>query len=150
MKRAADMSWYSRMDRVCSSAAMVFMFGFMAVAVFTRLQYTTPWFYAGLLIVLIGFSANIAAKIGYANADQGIAITTGIYRYSRNPMYASFSLVMLGTVIASQSVFLFIVWISAAACTHLLIRGEERYCLKTYGCSYKEYMSKTPRYFFFF
>jgi protein-S-isoprenylcysteine O-methyltransferase Ste14 len=78
------------------------------------------------------------------------AITGGIYHYSRNPMYASFSLVMLGTAIAAQSLLLLGMWTVTAICTHVLITGEERYCLTTYGDSYRAYMKKTPRYFFFF
>jgi protein-S-isoprenylcysteine O-methyltransferase Ste14 len=149
MKRAADMSWYSRMDRISSFASMFFMIAFMAISFFIRLDIHSSLFAAGLVIVLAGFTANIAAKISYAHADHGHAITGGIYRYSRNPMYASFSLVMLGTAIASRSILLLVLWIIMAICTHRLITGEERYCLKTYGESYNDYMKKSPRYLLF-
>jgi protein-S-isoprenylcysteine O-methyltransferase Ste14 len=150
MKRAADMSWYNNRDRLASSASMFLMISFMAVSFFYRLEIQSPWFAAGLVMVFAGFSANIAAKISYANAGYGQAITGGIYRYSRNPMYASFSLVMLGSAVAARSLLLSGLWIAMTVCTHLLITGEERYCLSIYGDSYKKYMKKTPRYCFFF
>jgi protein-S-isoprenylcysteine O-methyltransferase Ste14 len=149
MKRAADMSWYTRWDRAASFASMFFMIAFMAVSCFIRFEVCSPWFAAGLVFALAGFAANIAAKVSYANARPGSAVTAGIYRYSRNPMYASFSLVMLGTAVAAHSIHLLVLWIIAAICTHRLITGEERYCLKIYGNSYGDYMKKTPRYFFF-
>ncbi|MBN2189450.1 MAG: isoprenylcysteine carboxylmethyltransferase family protein [Chitinispirillaceae bacterium] len=149
MQRAADMSWYSRMDRFASYASMSLMIIFMAVSFFILLNISSPWFSIGLVMVLAGFIASIAAKISYAKAKPGFAITRGIYRYSRNPMYASFSLVMLGAVVSSGSLHLFFLWILIAICTHLLIIGEERCCLKAYGSSYGEYMKKTPRYFLF-
>ena len=150
MKRAADMSWYTARDRITSFAAMFCMIAFMAISVFIRMDFHSPWFFAGLIMSLTGFAANIAAKLSYANAVQGHAITGGIYRYSRNPMYASFSLVMLGAAVAARSLLLLGIWIIMAVCTHLLITGEERYCLTTYGDSYRDYRKKTPRYFFFF
>ncbi|MBN1128890.1 MAG: isoprenylcysteine carboxylmethyltransferase family protein [Chitinispirillaceae bacterium] len=149
MKRAADMSWYTRIDTIAAYAAMLLMFAFMAISLFIRLDRFSPLFWAGLVLVSAGFITNIASKITYANAGQGAAITKGIYHYSRNPMYASFSLVMAGTAIASRSLLLLAVWIIVAACTHWLIIGEERYCLTTYGDSYRDYMKKTPRYFLF-
>ena len=77
-------------------------------------------------------------------------MTAGVYRFSRNPMYASFSLVLLGMAIAAQSVLLGSLWLLSAVFAHLLILGEERYCTERYGESYREYMRKVPRYFLFF
>ncbi|MBN1127634.1 MAG: isoprenylcysteine carboxylmethyltransferase family protein [Chitinispirillaceae bacterium] len=147
MKRAADMSWYTRGDRIASFAGMFFMIAFMAVSFFIRVNIPSLWFVLGAVIVLFGFLANIAAKVSFAKAEAGFTITGGIYKYSRNPMYASFSLVMLGAAVASRSFLLFALWVVTVICTHWLILGEERYCRKTYGDPYRQYMKNTPRYF---
>lgn len=149
-KRAADMSWYTSIDRLASFASMFLMITFIIVSLFIQIVLSSYWFYTGLLLVLFGFFGHIAAKISYGTAESNKAVTRGIYRFSRNPMYVSFSLILSGTAIASQSILLAILWLMTAVFTHLLIIGEERYCIKAHGESYREYMKKVPRYLIFF
>ena len=53
---------------------------------------------------------------------------------------------MLGVCIATASLWLLLVTIASIVATHLVILGEERYCLATYGQEYEEYKARTPRY----
>jgi len=150
MHRAADMSWYTSKDKAASFCSMFIMITFMIVSVFVRLKAGPVWFFPGLVMVLAGFAAHISSKVVFGKTESTQAVTGGMYKVSRNPMYASLSLVFLGAVIASQSIVLAVLWILMAAATHVLIRSEEQYCIKTYGDSFREYMRKTPRYFLFF
>lgn len=149
-KRAADMSWYTPIDRFASFTSMFLMITFMIVSVFIQLDMASCSFFYGLSFVLFGFYMHIAAKLSYANAESDDTVTRGVYRFSRNPMYVSISLILLGTAIASRSVILATLWIVTAIFTHILIVGEERYCVKTYGESYRDYMKRVPRYLLFF
>ena len=149
-KRAADMSWYRPIDKFVSFTGMFLMITFMILSVFIQLDLSSYWFFIGLPFVLFGFYMHIAAKLSYGNAESDDAVTRGVYRFSRNPMYVSISLILLGTVIASRSIILAILWFVTAVFTHLLIVGEERYCVKTYGESYRDYMKRVPRYLLFF
>jgi hypothetical protein len=107
----------------------------------------TPWFVAGSIIFILSLGMFIAAFQVYVAAPPGRAITGGIYRYSRNPMYVAYHLGMLGVCIASASLWLLLVTIASIVATHFVILGEERYCLATYGQEYREYKARTPRYF---
>ncbi len=150
MKRAADMSWYTSRDRFFSFASMVLMIAFMGASVFVPLHAVSWTYWFGLALVLGGCAANLVSKVTYARAASDAPIAGGIYRFSRNPMYASFSLVMAGAVVASGSALLLALWALTALCTHMLIRGEERYCLRSYGDAYREYLRAAPRYALFF
>lgn len=150
MKRATDMSWYTGLDRLASFASMLLMFAFLGASAFVPVDPSSPWFHAGLALVAAGFAAHLAAKRSFGRAGAGVAATTGAYALSRNPMYASFSVVMLGATVAGRSAVLAALWLLTVIATHLLIRGEERHCLETYGDAYRDYMGRVPRYFLFF
>jgi protein-S-isoprenylcysteine O-methyltransferase Ste14 len=149
MARAADMSWYTAADRAASFGAMAFMIAAMALSVFVPMAPGSVWFFAGLPLVAAGAGAHFAARLTYMKTDADRPATRGVYRLSRNPMYVSWSLVLLGAAISSRSLVLGAAWALMAGCTHLLILGEERYCKERYGAAYLDYMARVPRYFLF-
>ena len=151
MKRATDMTWYKLIDKISSFGSLFSMISFLLISLFIPLQYSSSIFFvSGLILLIIGGLGHFAAKIAYSKTDQDEPVNSGIYKFSRNPMYAFLSVAFLGAVISSMSIFLAIIWIFMTIFTHLLIIGEERYCLSTYGESYKNYMKKVSRYLFFF
>jgi protein-S-isoprenylcysteine O-methyltransferase Ste14 len=149
-KRMTDMSWYTPRDKRAALASMVFMYSMMVFSVWVPLKVGTPWFYAGLAVYIIAFAGNLIAMHNYATTPKDEAIVKGMYRISRNPLYLFFGLMFLGLIVASLSVPLLLIWIVYSVFTHLIILGEERYCLETYPESYKEYMRSVPRYILFF
>ena len=75
---------------------------------------------AGLLLLVLSVAAfAVPSEEGFCQS--------GIYRLSRNPMYVSYFLLFLGTA-------------------HVLIRAEERWCLRTFGAAYARYMGRVRRY----
>ena len=57
----------------------------------------------------------------------------GIYRYSRNPMYGGYLLYYVGIGLVTASwLYLAVLFVYEIA-LYWLIRGEERWCLATYG-----------------
>jgi protein-S-isoprenylcysteine O-methyltransferase Ste14 len=149
-KRATDVSWYTNKDRLASIISMGCMILYMILSVFIPLSVGSWMFYLGLLLLISGYLGHILAKIHYAQSNPDEPVHRGIYRYSRNPMYVSFSLIMLGVAFIGQSILLLVIWAGSTIATHILIRGEERYCIETYGESYDRYLKQTPRYFLFF
>ena len=147
--RATDMSWYTVKDKISSFISMFSMIFFMIISLFIPPTFESILFYIGLLLIIIGLLGHIISKINYLNAPEDKAIVTGLYRYSRNPMYFFFLLVLIGSSIIAQSLILMIVCFISLISTHLIILGEERYCKERYGDSYIEYMKKVPRYFLF-
>lgn len=109
---------------------------------------------AGIVLVLAGATIIVLAKRGLKNAGQPSApgkpttqiVETGIYRFSRNPLY-------LGLVIGLVGLGL---WVNIAwwiilslplffALQYLLIIPEEEYLLERFGEQYAGYMSRVRR-----
>lgn len=107
-------------------------------------------FWIGLLIFISGIILNIMAMHSFARFT-GRLNTTGIYRYSRNPMYVGWFLFVLGLNLMGWSISLIntifmvlsILWIVA---THWSVLHEESFLENGYGNSFREYMKKVPRY----
>jgi len=73
-------------------------------------------------------------------------VTTGVFRYTRNPMYLGFALLALGVAIALDSLAFLL---AAVALTALLqvavIRPEERSLRTSFGAAFDAYASRTRR-----
>ncbi|MEM7677696.1 MAG: isoprenylcysteine carboxylmethyltransferase family protein [Myxococcota bacterium] len=73
-------------------------------------------------------------------------VTSGIYRWTRNPMYLGLALVLLGWCAALNNalspicIVLFVLYMN-----RLQIRPEERVLLKNYGSSYRAYCERVRR-----
>jgi len=114
-------------------------------SIFVPLQLGTPWFYAGLTIYLVGLIAYAMVWVGFATTPLDKPITTGIYRYSRNPMALSQVLIYLGVGIATASWVFILISVLYIFAQLLWVAAEERHCLKYYKDAYREYMNRTPR-----
>ena len=106
----------------------------------------TAWLAVGLPIALVGavaFGGVIAVWL--RTADAGRPYTSGLYRYSRHPMYVTQAVMFTGVSIACTSpVFLAYTLLTAVMTAGSALR-EEKGCLEHYGEVYGEYMRRTPR-----
>lgn len=111
---------------------------------------TDTLFYAGISVFGIGILLNTAASFSFTGFAVGVNIT-GVYRLSRNPMYAGGFLFILGLNLMGWSVSLmnvifialFIIWIAA---THWMVLKEESFLEYKYGDTYRAYKRRVPRY----
>ena len=149
-KRAVETSWYTEKDRIFMALSFIFWYGQLVYGVWVPLVAGTIWFYTGVIISTIGLVFYAIANVDYVNAPLGQAITNGVYKISRNPMYFFSFLIVAGIALMSSSWILFLIMLVYGVITHQIIKGEELYCLKTYGFEYRKYMKKTARYFLFF
>ena len=75
-------------------------------------------------------------------------VIVGLYRYSRNPMYVSVVLMLLGWAVSFGSLALYIYAILVAAAFHIrVVRGEEPWLAHTYGSEWEHYKSQVSRWF---
>ena len=73
-------------------------------------------------------------------------VTNGVYKYTRNPMYISVLLILLGYFIIFGQLLLILNLFIVAFFFHLFItRYEEPTLNKKFGKSYTEYCNKVPR-----
>lgn len=73
-------------------------------------------------------------------------VVIGLYRYSRNPMYISVALVLLGWAASFGSLFLYVYMLIVVTAFHIrVVWGEEPWLARKYGSDWKHYSSQVPR-----
>lgn len=77
---------------------------------------------------------------------KGQLLTTGIYSYTRNPIYSAFTILTLGIILIENNYYLlilpFIYWLFL---TILMILTEEKWLQEEFGREYEEYKKKVNR-----
>ena len=73
-------------------------------------------------------------------------ITSGVYRFTRNPIYLSFLIVGTGVAFAVNSVWIIAMMLPLGfLLTHFVIAKEERYLEQSFGDEYLSYKAKVRR-----
>jgi len=123
------------------------LWGFAFVySIFLPLRLGTMWFYVGLPIALVGTVTYIMVIVSFVTTPIGEKpVTTGLYRYSRHPMYITQLVMLIGVGIASASWLFLLLTIVYTGLGFIYAGSEERVCLEKYGDAYREYMERTPR-----
>jgi len=85
-------------------------------------------------------------RAGIAENDKTEIVTSGIYRFSRNPAFLGFNLVYFGILLIFFNWVLFIFSAFAAIMLHLQILQEEKYLPSVFGEEYLTYKKKVCRY----
>lgn len=101
---------------------------------------------ANLIIVPAYLKMGLITHIGIPEGKHELR-TGGIYRLSRNPMYASFLFLNLATFLYLPSILLLGVMIYGIVVHHFIILGEEAYLENEFGDEYLVYKRNVPRYF---
>lgn len=131
--------------KLLSRLTQLFWVAATLYSVFLPLRTGTPWFTAGLTIFGGGLALLVAATLGVARAEAGEPFTSGIYRFSRHPMYLSMIFVYTAVSVAAASWPFILITIVTFFLQRSQAIQEERHCLETFGPSYREYMARTPR-----
>jgi len=85
-------------------------------------------------------------KMGLPKNDSIQLQTTGIYRFSRNPMYLGVMLLALASTILVPNLLSVIFAVIGITLHHQIILKEEKFLRKTFGNQYQDYSAKTRRY----
>ena len=78
-------------------------------------------------------------------AENGLR-QKGLYRFSRNPMYAAYFVFFAGCGCLTASWPLLIVLLCFQVSAHWIILAEERWCIENFGEAYRQYMRRVRRY----
>ncbi len=107
----------------------------------------------GLVFVLLGFSIMLAGMLEFRSVrmvlglEQSKLITTGIYKWSRNPQFLGWFLMNIGVALIGLSGYaLLMALLIIASCHYYIVRLEEPYLERVFGDRYLEYELITPRY----
>ena len=85
-------------------------------------------------------------RAGIPDKDETELVTTGIYRFSRNPAFLGFDLMYVGVLLLYGNLLTFGFSVFAIVMLHLQILQEERYLVNTFGAPYQEYCRHVSRY----
>ena len=110
----------------------------------------------GILLGCAGLAFALPALLGFRRAGTSpepwhpstALVTSGLYRYTRNPMYVGLTLIYLGVTAAFGGV-----WMAAMLVPALLvmrygvIAREERYLESKFGNAYLDYLGSVRRWF---
>jgi protein-S-isoprenylcysteine O-methyltransferase Ste14 len=103
---------------------------------------------AGLLGVCIGEFARLGRGTLAPPDPPRELVVGGLYRYVRNPMYLSTTLILLGECLLTASVALLAYWAAWFALVNLVvILYEEPALRRRFGTSYEAYTRRVGRWF---
>jgi protein-S-isoprenylcysteine O-methyltransferase Ste14 len=109
---------------------------------------------SGAVVLAFGVASTLAGVIGVATHKTTIVphrrvaalVTTGVYRFSRNPMYTGLAMAVAGASLVLSSWWpLILLPAVLLAVRRLVIDPEERYLTQRFGSIYDEYRRRVPR-----
>jgi protein-S-isoprenylcysteine O-methyltransferase Ste14 len=102
----------------------------------------------GVFLFLMGWALRMWAQkhLGYRLKIKRTITTSGPYALVRNPLYIANTLVILGTVVMSEVLWMVpvaLLW--CAGVYSLVVRFEERHLTAKYAAEYLHYLQDVPR-----
>lgn len=107
--------------------------------------------FVGMAVSIVISSASLVGlkdswRVGIIEEQRTKLVTTGIYKYSRNPYFSSYLMVFLSYTVLLQNIFILVCLIIAFFLVHKMIIKEEKHLYAIHGESYLAYKDSTPRY----
>jgi protein-S-isoprenylcysteine O-methyltransferase Ste14 len=136
---------YNKNERIINNLVTIVWFILLGYSVFLPLPLGTPLLYTGIALFITGVLIVEIAMIPFTKTAIDEPVTTGIYRYSRHPVYIGVFIQYIGIGIVSASGLFLLLIIASVILSILLVPAEERFCLEKYGDAYREYVNRTPR-----
>jgi protein-S-isoprenylcysteine O-methyltransferase Ste14 len=97
-----------------------------------------------LFLSLVSFGKSFRVGIDQDHSDE--LVMTGIFAFSRNPIYVAFGLVLLGQFLMFSNWILLVYMVAAAWLFHRQVSREEEYLRNRYGQQYSAYSERVRRY----
>lgn len=113
-----------------------------------------PWHWFGVLLIVMGLPLNVGSALYFQrigtniipHREPGKLVSDGAFRYTRNPMYLGFSLMLLGlAVIFPVPTSFVIVIVFVIIVDRWYIRFEEAAMEAKFGDAYREYKARVRR-----
>jgi protein-S-isoprenylcysteine O-methyltransferase Ste14 len=111
--------------------------------------------WSGVALVALGVAIIIWGRKSFQAAGTNISpflpttsiVITGPFRFSRNPLYVSLTLMYLGLTLAVNTWWGIVVLVPLLMIMHRgVVLREERYLEQKFGETYRQYRSKVRRY----
>lgn len=110
---------------------------------------TVPLMIIGIILIILSaymwYLSVVKDKVD-KYITKGKLLTTGIYSYTRNPIYSAFTILSLGIILIANNYYLLILpFIHWLFLTILMILTEEKWLQKEVDKEYEEYKKKVNR-----
>jgi protein-S-isoprenylcysteine O-methyltransferase Ste14 len=103
---------------------------------------------AGLLLFLWSLvSFGQSFRVGIDTDNPNKLVTTGIFAYSRNPLYVAFAFILFGQFLIFSNWILLLYLGAAVWLFHRQVLREEDFLQKHYGQEFSKYCNRVRRYF---
>lgn len=126
--------------QLCNTAVILYPF-FLKIAVDMSLISIF-----GLVVYCLGLILLTASVISFSHPCETGLNKSGVYSFSRNPMYLAYFVIFVSMSLLMRSLLLFGITVVFQISAHWIILSEERWCLEKFGTEYGEYMKKVSRY----
>jgi protein-S-isoprenylcysteine O-methyltransferase Ste14 len=112
-------------------------------------------FWPGLALVIVGVALAIWGRNALVSAGTNVnpyrpstaIVDSGPYRFTRNPLYVSLTLMYVGLTLVFDTWWGFIVLAPLLVVIHVgVVRREERYLENKFGDGYRRYRKRVRRY----
>ena len=104
------------------------------------------------IAALIGFTFTLVSfgnsfRVGIDEDKPDKLITSGMFAFSRNPIYVCFLMFFKGLFLIHCNIVIAVAVVLFALAIHRQILREEKFLTKHYGSDYTDYRNKVRRYF---
>ena len=97
-----------------------------------------------LLWSLVSFGTSFRVGIDTEHPDK--LITTGVFAFSRNPIYTAFASILLGQFLIFPNWIILVYLVAATWLFHRQVLREEAYLKQHYGSEFLDYSRRVRRY----
>lgn len=108
----------------------------------------------GWVLVIVSLGTIISLGLRFRREEVDIEpwkptskiMSSGLYAYSRNPIYLSFALLLIGIGLAQNSFWIFVSFVPATLIIYrTAIAREEKYLEQKFGDEYRQYKARVRR-----
>jgi len=105
------------------------------------------YFYIGIILYISGLIIFISAIFFFSINEIDLIVSSGIYKYSRHPVYLGFFVMWLGVSVLTLNLITFILTVTLGILSYKIAEKEEEICIQKYGNEYKMYQKKVKLFF---
>ena len=135
--------------------------GALAAAFLLRWFWPLPFWgrevavWVGIALVLVGLAIGVWGRQTMVRAGTNVdprrpataVVTSGPFRFSRNPLYVGLTLIYLGITTALDTAWGLVLVVPLLVVMHQgVVRREERYLERKFGDGYRQYRAAVRRY----
>jgi protein-S-isoprenylcysteine O-methyltransferase Ste14 len=107
--------------------------------------YSSISFVSLVFIVLSLINLGKSTRLGLPKESTDFK-TNGLYKISRNPMYAGFNLLTISAILCCSNWLILLLGVYSITVYHFIILGEEEFLEKRFGRKYLDYKNAVRRY----